>query len=165
MIIKEFLDIQVELKHKVSENSFYVGALGVPVAGPSVPLAYALAAGIENTQKFLGATIDVYADGARQISQEKRQVSNDEYLRTLIREFAEYGWVYGVVLDENQPNIAERLLKTREEIQDFLQDDGSEYDSQKIARTIFVPTEKYTNHTWGFDYKPKGLERMVDIQY
>jgi hypothetical protein len=164
MAIKEFPDIQVELKQMGSKNPFYVGALGVPVAGPSVPLAYALAAGIENTQKFLGATIDVYADGARQASQEGRQVSDDEFLRTLVGEFAEDGWVYGIVLDGNQPNKTERILKTREEMQDFLQGDGFGYDPQKVARTVFVPTERYTSHTWGFDYKPEGLEKMIDLQ-
>jgi len=164
MAIKEFPDIQVELKYVGSKSPFYVGALGVPVVGPSVPLAYSLAVGIENTQKFLGATIDVYADGARQASQEKRQVSNDEFLRILVGEFAGNGWVYGIVLDETQPNTIERLLKNKEEMQDFLQDDSFGFDPQKVVRTVFVPTERYTNHTWGFDYKPEGLERMLDLQ-
>ena len=164
MTMKEFPDIQVELKRMGSKNPFYVGALGVPVAGPSVLLAYALATGIENTRKFLGATIDVYANGARQVSQKEGQFCDNEFLGTLIGEFTKGSWVYGVVLDEKQPNKVERLLKTREEMQEFLKIDGFGYDSQKVARTVFVPTERYTKHTWGFDYNPEGLERMVDLQ-
>lgn len=164
MAIKEFPDIQVELKCKGSKNPFYVGALGVPAVGPSVPLAHALAAGVENTNKFLGATIDVYADGGRQASQERRQISDDEFLGTLIREFAEDGWIYGIVLNESQPNRIERLLRTRTEMQEFLQGDGLKYHPQRLARTVFVPTEQFTNKVWGFDYEPKNLERMVDFQ-
>ena len=57
MIAKEFPDIVVDIKHDGSDLPFYVGSLGVPVAGVSVPLAYALAAGIKNSQKFLGGTM------------------------------------------------------------------------------------------------------------
>ena len=164
MIVKEFPDIKVDLKYYGSKNPFYVGALGVPVAGPSVLLAHALAAGIEHSHKFLGATIDVYANGARQVSEEGKRVSDEEFLTNLVGEFAKHDWIYGVVLDEAQANHAERILRTREEMYTFLRGKLPGYDQKLVARTVFVPTERYTQQVWGFGYNPESLGKMVDFK-
>ncbi len=163
MIIKEFPNVHVDIKHRGHQNPFYAGALDLLGAGEiSLLLLRTLPAGVEKTGKFLGATIDLYANGARMITPETR-FSNGQLLTTLIEEFAERGLVYGIVLDnEKTPNKTERMLKNQMEMRDFLQEDFLRYNPQRVARTIFVPTERFTGCTWGFSYKPEDLEIMVD---
>ena len=85
MTIKIFPDVPVDIKPPLShENPFYLCTLNVPLYGISEVLALALAAGIETTKSFLGATIDVYVQGARHANPGLRHTPDTDFLSTLI---------------------------------------------------------------------------------
>jgi hypothetical protein len=164
MITKEFPNIPVHIDRMGSRSPFYVASLGMPIVGLNIPLAYALAKDIETTKKFLGSTIGVYAEHARQTHHKFKDAQNHEFLDAFVKDFAKHGWIYGVVLKENQSNIVEAVLKNKTEIDAFFEVSDAGYNLSKVSRTIFVPSEKFTRQNWKFEYNLKDLENIIDFK-
>jgi len=164
LTIVEFPDVTVDIKYKIETDPFFVGSLGVPVVGESVYLAYSLKAGIENTNKLIGGTIDEIANGARNIPNipdlYKRR-SDEDYLRCMIGEFARKKLVYGVALKEDEIKV-EKILKNDKEIRNFLIGELF-FDESKVKRTVFVPSDWFTCIAWGFEYKIEDLQTVRKI--
>ena len=54
-----------------------------------------------------------------------------------------------------------KAQKTQKEIVDFL---GRASNVDRAVSTVFVPSEKYTQITWGFDYNPDDLIYSIKVE-
>ena len=70
--------------------------------------------------------------------------------------------MHGVVLDEAQTNTLQERLTTAEDMKKFF--GGKRYDVQRVDRTLFVPSDRFTRYFWDFTYSPENLERMIDLE-
>ena len=80
----------------------------------------------------------------------------------MINHFIKHSWVYGVALKDNDSNSVETVITTQKEVQDFFEENEAGYNLNKVERTLFVPSNKYTHTVWGFQYDPKQLLTVSD---
>ena len=158
MTIVEFPDVKFKLpKGMASQNPFFIGSLGVPIVGECVPLAAALAAGIENTRRFVGGTIDEIVNGIRRTDNtEYQKISSGICLDDLTSEFAKNRMVYVVMLKYGGPQFeVDAILETPNEMY------GAVRIADELPRAIFVPSENFTKRAWNFTYSKEALRRAI----
>ena len=135
-------------------------------------LALTLAAGLQNAKKLLGATIDEYILAAVQFrSPELGQLEGLEWqaLQVFVQQFASREWVYGII-PRGSLFRGKYVLQTPQEIVDYFQADGRKYDkynlkkNQAVNTLFFVPSRRFTQHIFGFDYAINGLEKRAEFK-
>ncbi len=177
MAIWEFPKVKADIKHSGLDNPRYLDiVVGGEKSALANALAYALAHGVENVHKFVGATIDEYLLGAENMVPAILNLEDSEWeaLNVFVRQFAAQGWVYGVTLSEKILFGAGKyaILQTPQEMEKHIQGKSKNYDRHtvetnhgRINKLFFVPSPKFTREIWGFNYTNNDLvEKIVKFE-
>lgn len=174
MAIVEFPNVKVDIKQKGYDNPLYLDiVLSQEKSLLEKAMAFALVCGVENSKKFVGATFDEYILGAENHAPKIALIKNLEWegLDVLIQQFAAPGWVYGVGGKGNRLEAQNYILKTKQEIIQYIRESHANYNqytiqiSRKALNSLFfIPSPKFTQGIWGFTYTIDDLGKMVDFK-
>ncbi len=175
MAIIEFPKVTVDIKQSGYDNPRYfeivLGSGEHSVLTKAVALA--LVRGVENTRKFVGATIDEYLLGAEDHAPDIVQFKHLEWegLTVFIQKLATRGWVYGVTEKKSRLQGSKYILQTPQEMINHLRGNNPNYNRYTILTNknavqslFFVPSQKFTQEVWGFTYVINDLEQMVEFK-